>query len=149
MLVDVHARHPALPFGGQVDGGTTGSAAYLEHLGFRTKAELVGKAQPFRSSQPAALAQVLAIRLLPHRGFGAAGEVAVHIVIQVDSHRISLSWSPALSPAERSVTPEFASLICSRNRVLPMPPVTLVVRLQRGAIPTLGQQPLGKVEALV
>src|SRR3954470_16723677 len=61
---------------------------------------MVGERQPLPYGQPATLAQVFAVCLLPHGTLGLAGEVGVHVVVQIDGvarHNTSLDKDHVMS----------------------------------------------------
>jgi hypothetical protein len=84
VLVDIHTGDVAAARERQVDRGPPGSAAHFQHLRPRADTELIGELEPLPRGQPAALAQVLSIGFLADRRFGAAREISVDIVVQID-----------------------------------------------------------------
>src|SRR4051794_19407084 len=84
MLVDVDTGHPAPSCIRQVDRGPARAAPHFEDLAIDSDAELIREVEPFARGEPAALTQILAVRLEAYGKLGLAGEVGVNVVVQVD-----------------------------------------------------------------
>ena len=85
MLVDIDAGHVATASLSQIEGRPSGAAAHVEDLTAGPDRGLVGDMQPFFGSHPTALADILAVGLAPDGLFGCAREMAVRMIIEVDS----------------------------------------------------------------
>ncbi|HEX7778297.1 MAG TPA: hypothetical protein VF424_03605 [Vicinamibacterales bacterium] len=84
MFVDVDAGHAAVSRRRQEDRRSARSAADFQHVTVRADAGQIGKPQPVGGRQPAALPDVFTEGLTAHVGFGAALEIRVDVVVEID-----------------------------------------------------------------
>jgi hypothetical protein len=84
VLIDVDASDAAAACHSQVHRRTTGAAADLEHVILRPHLHRVRKSKPVRSGHPAALPDVVTESLMAYGRLGAAGEISIDVVMEID-----------------------------------------------------------------